>query len=192
LPDGSLIDADSQFVKTWRMRNDCTLEWPIGTSLRWVSGHRFTGDTEFPVPAIGAGQECDISAQFTAPSQPGRCVSYFRLCTPDGTQFGHRVWVDIVVANAPVAQQPVAATTNNNNPTAPVYPPSPSPSPTAPPAPAEPATPPAEPAYHVPPRFKLGVETLRSMGFVDDELSVALLERYNGDVEQALDNFLVK
>lgn len=31
-------------------------------------------------------------------SVPGRYVSYWRLCAPEGQRFGHRVWVDIQVS----------------------------------------------------------------------------------------------
>jgi len=34
-----------------------------------------------------------------APGKPGRYVSYWRLSTPDGTRFGQRVWVDVIVAS---------------------------------------------------------------------------------------------
>jgi len=34
-----------------------------------------------------------------APSKHGRYVSYWRLSTPDGTRFGQRVWVDVIVAS---------------------------------------------------------------------------------------------
>ena len=32
-----------------------------------------------------------------APAAPGKYVSYWRLVTPGGAQFGHRLWIDISV-----------------------------------------------------------------------------------------------
>ena len=31
-------------------------------------------------------------------------MGYWRLCTPDGQRFGHRVWVDVIVRDVPQAE----------------------------------------------------------------------------------------
>lgn len=47
---------------------------------------------------VAPGEETDITVGITAPSKPGRYVSYWRLSQTDGSRFGQRVWADIVVA----------------------------------------------------------------------------------------------
>merc|ERR1711991_882521 len=49
------------------------------------------------LPAVPPNAELDIAVDMRSPGKAGRFVSYWRLQTPDGIRFGHRMWVDIVV-----------------------------------------------------------------------------------------------
>lgn len=84
------------------MVNEGTQEWPQGTQLSFCGGdtlapHPYT--TTFAVPVTKPGKNAYVTADLQAPAKPGRYVSYFRLVTPSGTRFGHRVWCDILVEN---------------------------------------------------------------------------------------------
>merc|ERR1711871_1165030 len=49
-------------------------------------------------PAVASG-EVDVAADLIAPEEPGRYISYFRLCGPRGMRFGQRIWVMLIVAD---------------------------------------------------------------------------------------------
>lgn len=106
---GSIVYPSAKFTKVWRMRNEGTSAWPENTVLAFVGGDQLGAPEAVIVPAVIPGEEIDISVEMIAPSVPGRYVSYWRLCTPEGSRFGHRVWVDIIVRDQPQLQQPQPA-----------------------------------------------------------------------------------
>jgi len=111
VPDGSISQPGETFIKIWRMRNEGTTAWPDNTRLAFVGGDKLSSHEAVTVPSAQPGQEIEIAVDMIAPSQPGRYVSYWRLCLPDGSRFGHRVWVDIFVKSAtPAGTEPVAPT----------------------------------------------------------------------------------
>jgi hypothetical protein len=84
------------------MANEGNQEWPQGTQLMFCGGDMLSpssATTTFAVPVTKSGKNAYVTADLQAPSKPGRYVSYFRLVTPTGVRFGHRVWCDIVVEN---------------------------------------------------------------------------------------------
>lgn len=111
---GNTLAPSSKFLKTWRMRNEGSTAWSEGTILAFVGGDQLGAPESVAVPAVAVGGEVDISVAMIAPSVPGRYVSYWRLCGPEGARFGHRVWVDIQVSAdatplpVPSSPQPVA------------------------------------------------------------------------------------
>jgi len=109
VPDGSVSQPAETFIKIWRMRNEGTTAWPDNTRLAFVGGDKLSSQEAVTVPSAQPGQEIEIAVDMVAPSQPGRYVSYWRLCLPDGSRFGHRVWVDIFV-KAPAPTEPVVPT----------------------------------------------------------------------------------
>lgn len=100
--DGTVMPPSTHFIKTWKMRNSGTANWPCGTQLVWVGGHCLGHKESFTleqIPACGlpVGAEFDVTVGFSAPSKPGRYVSYWRLQCPSLRKFGQRVWVDFEV-----------------------------------------------------------------------------------------------
>lgn len=66
-----------------------------------VGGEPMGGPPEgIPLPPLAAGSDVDVSFQLVAPQKPGRVIGYWRAVSPDGTRFGHRLWVDVVVVPA--------------------------------------------------------------------------------------------
>eukprot|EP01111_Echinosteliopsis_oligospora_P002429 TRINITY_DN135_c0_g1_i1.p1 TRINITY_DN135_c0_g1~~TRINITY_DN135_c0_g1_i1.p1 ORF type:complete len:506 (-),score=152.06 TRINITY_DN135_c0_g1_i1:112-1629(-) len=101
VPDGSEIAPNTQFIKTWRIRNEGAT-WPKGCGLVFISrnGDRMGGPERVEVSANGPvenSQEIDVSVPLVSPESPGRYVGFWRLCSPEGKKFGQRVWVSIVV-----------------------------------------------------------------------------------------------
>ncbi|KAG0201492.1 hypothetical protein BGX28_005706 [Mortierella sp. GBA30] len=102
--DGTIIQAGSQFLKIWEMSNPGPSEWPKDTALQFVGGDRMFSDADiseksvcFKATLAKAGGSVCVTADLKAPSLPGRYVSYWRLVSPTGEPFGHRIWCDIVV-----------------------------------------------------------------------------------------------
>lgn len=102
--DGTVIQAGSQFLKIWELSNTGPSEWPVDTVLQYVGGDRMFTDSdvdvrnpEFKIVLAIVGESVCVTADLKAPALPGRYISYWRLVTPSGERFGHRVWCDIVV-----------------------------------------------------------------------------------------------
>jgi len=97
MPDGTEVAPSTLFLKIWKIRNDGENAWPINTKLAMVAGDKLSETDPILSDSVAPGQSVDIAVTMTAPSSPGRYVSYYRLTTPDGSRFGHRIWVDILV-----------------------------------------------------------------------------------------------
>ncbi|KAE9610096.1 putative PB1 domain, Zinc finger, ZZ-type, Next to BRCA1, central domain-containing protein [Lupinus albus] len=99
--DGTMMAPSTAFTKIWRIRNNGTLVWPIGTQLVWIGGDNFSDshlvDLQVPEEGIPVDKELDIAVDFIAPQLPGRYISYWRMASPSGQKFGQRVWVLIQV-----------------------------------------------------------------------------------------------
>ncbi|KAL2634087.1 hypothetical protein R1flu_005566 [Riccia fluitans] len=101
--DGTELSPLAKFTKIWRLRNSGTLSWPLDTKLVHVGGDELGNVDQVPVelPERGLlpGDEVDVSVDLVAPEKPGRYVSHWRLASPAGPKFGHRVWVLIQVVS---------------------------------------------------------------------------------------------
>lgn len=100
------------FSKIWRLRNEGSTAWPEGCRLVHVGACTLGASLHgVEVPPAAVGQFVDIKVDMVAPTETGRYVSYWRLITPSGVRFGHRVWADILVeapAATPAATPPQA------------------------------------------------------------------------------------
>lgn len=204
------LNPGQAFTKIWRMRNEGAAPWPEQTVLAFVGGDSLGALEAVVVPPVVANGEVDIAVDMTAPSVPGRYISYWRLCGPDGKRFGHRVWVDIIVPD----------TTKSPSPSAPsVVPPStvdvametvpefqipsfapeveapiveeryrPLPVPVPVPAPVAAPVPSSEAVLNITPYETESLTTLAEMGFSGDVLSV--LRRNKGDLLSTIRSLL--
>ncbi|CAG9329706.1 unnamed protein product [Blepharisma stoltei] len=93
--EGDKITANTNFIKVWRLRNEGKNPWPNGCKLVCINGD-FTG-RDIPLPPLMPGEEEDITANCTSPSEEGRYTSYWRAVDPEGSRFGQRVWITINV-----------------------------------------------------------------------------------------------
>ncbi|KAK3377901.1 hypothetical protein B0H63DRAFT_478317 [Podospora didyma] len=111
--DGTVFSPDHVFEQTWVLRNDGLASWPAGCSVKYVGGD-YMGHIDPNHPAatedlesssestichsvIGPGERFAFTVLLRTPQRSGRFVSNWRLTTPDGQKFGHRVWCDIIV-----------------------------------------------------------------------------------------------
>lgn len=113
IPDGITVRGDARFTQVWTLRNPGPLAWPAGCSVRFVGGDNMLNvdrQRPFSVMAMAEatessvigrevlpGEEVSFKVILKAPDREGRAISYWRLKTSDGTQFGHRLWCDINV-----------------------------------------------------------------------------------------------
>ncbi|XP_006647446.1 protein JOKA2 [Oryza brachyantha] len=118
--DGTLMAPSTPFTKIWRMHNNGSITWPLGTQLIWVGGDQFALQTsvplEIPVNGFPVDQEIDVAVDFVAPGRPGRYISYWRLASPSGQKFGQRVWVHIQVEDPSFVSNNRTAAINLNLP----------------------------------------------------------------------------
>ena len=99
--DGTEFAPGTEFTKIWRLRNSGSCAWPKATQLVHVGGDALGSvlgvDLVLPEEGLAPEGEAEVSVDLVAPEKPGRYVSHWRLVSPTGQKFGHRVWVLIQV-----------------------------------------------------------------------------------------------
>lgn len=114
--DGTTYPPNHVFEQTWVLKNEGTTAWPAGCSVKFVGGDYMghmdpshpaatsdlesTSESTVCYAALAPGQEFPFTVLLRTPSRAGRVVSNWRLTTKDGQRFGHRLWCDVVVAQA--------------------------------------------------------------------------------------------
>ena len=131
-PDGTRVQPGHLVSQSWTMRNAGNQAWPAGCAVYFVGGDDMRNlDTTAPSSVsamveatrstiLGAslqpGQTADFKVTLKAPKREGRVISYWRLKTPDGMPFGHKLWVDLSVAVSPAQTPKPAASPVNASP----------------------------------------------------------------------------
>jgi hypothetical protein len=100
IPDGTVIQAGKPFQKIWRIRNTGTTTWSAGYKLVFVKDTPMTSILNLPVSQVGPGEITDITVNLTAPLTPGKYQSTWRMCNPQGQNFGHELFAIIRVPSA--------------------------------------------------------------------------------------------
>jgi next-to-BRCA1 protein 1 len=99
--DGTEMAPGTPFTKIWRLRNSGKIPWAPQTKLVHVGGDElgnvFVVPLELPEHGLLPDQEVEAAVDLVAPEKAGRYVSHWRLASPAGPKFGHRVWVVIQV-----------------------------------------------------------------------------------------------
>lgn len=105
VPDNSILLPGQHFHKVWKFRNETHDQfWPSGTKLAYVSkyrGDQLSGPDEVMIPDEWhprPQQSIEVGVDLVAPTQPGIYAGWWRLTDPSGKRFGHRVRVQIRVA----------------------------------------------------------------------------------------------
>ena len=89
-PDGSEININKGFVKTWRLQNNGSCTWTSGYKLIFSNGDRMGAPDEVVLTGgtVAPGQTVDVSVNLTAPDTAGTYKGYFKLKSSDGEVFG--------------------------------------------------------------------------------------------------------
>ncbi|HHS98406.1 MAG TPA: hypothetical protein ENK08_11050, partial [Chloroflexi bacterium] len=90
IPDGTMMDPGTSFVKTWRVRVEEDCGGPFMAELIFDGGTDMGGPPSVPVTMPAEGNEVDVSVQLAAPQEPGTYRSYWRFRTQEGLVFGPR------------------------------------------------------------------------------------------------------
>lgn len=119
-PDGSEFAPNRLVAQSWTIRNPGPHAWPTGCAVYYVGGDDMRNlDTKRPssVSDVDSASHSNVlekslephqTAVFNvllkSPAREGRVISYWRLKTPQGKPFGHKLWVDITVVNKVVEE----------------------------------------------------------------------------------------
>jgi len=108
IPENTNLPPDTEFVKTWRFRNESNRPWPEA-KLQFVGksyNDRLTEQSSYDVGTLAPGQEKDISIRMKTPTLPGRYVSQWRLFDPvTNVKFGQRVCAQIDIIESASVQE---------------------------------------------------------------------------------------
>jgi next-to-BRCA1 protein 1 len=115
IKDESPIAANTTFIQGWVLRNPGPQAWPAGSSVRFVGGDNMLNiDTAHPSAEadmrkaaetnvlrydVLPGRTYTFTTVLKAPQRIGCAISYWRLKTPNGQAFGHRLWTHINVVD---------------------------------------------------------------------------------------------
>ncbi len=106
IPDYAKLAAGETFVKTWRLENNGTCNWPADTQVVFISGSQMGAPSSQSIgAAVAVGEERDISLTMKAPAEAGTFTGYWMLKIPDAGRFGigdagnQSFWVIIVVGS---------------------------------------------------------------------------------------------
>lgn len=115
--DGTIMPPNHVFEQTWVLRNEGSVAWPAGCSVKFVGGD-YMGHVDSAHPAgiselvsasestvcyapLAPGNEFPFTVLLRTPARAGQIISYWRLTTPEGFKFGHRLWCDVSVRMPP-------------------------------------------------------------------------------------------
>jgi hypothetical protein len=116
IPDGTLLDPNETFTKTWRLKNVGTCSWTPSYAVIFSSGDSMNGPaTQALAGNVNPGETVDISVDLTAPAADGSYKGYWKLRNAAGVHFS-QFYVDIKVKSP--TPTPTATATPTETPTA--------------------------------------------------------------------------
>lgn len=86
-PDGTILDPRTEFVKSWKVRNEGTCYWQ-GYQLVFLQGDNLGSASSYPLPEAEPGQIIEIAVPMTAPSAPGGYHGEWQFADASGQTFG--------------------------------------------------------------------------------------------------------
>jgi len=111
IPDGTVLAPNEIFTKTWKFQNTGSCDWGEDFLITFSSGEDMDGDDTEIDDEVAAGDTASISVSLIAPDDEGTYTGYWQLATDDGTLFGERVYVMIVVSDDASTSTPTTTAT---------------------------------------------------------------------------------
>lgn len=100
IPDGTILNPNQAFTKTWRLTNGGTCSWTPAYALTFSSGNSMSGPaTRALTGNVDPGQSVDLSVDLTAPAEAGEYTGYYKLRDASGVLFSN-FWVQIKVQDS--------------------------------------------------------------------------------------------
>lgn len=116
IPDGTVIQPNADFTKTWRLLNTGTCAWDSAYALVYVDRDLLGTTQSVAIEGrIVAGDTVDVSVPMKAPAAAGAYRTTWRMRNPAGELFGPRIFASIVV---PATPTPTPTNTATPTPTA--------------------------------------------------------------------------
>lgn len=99
IPDGTSINAGSEFLKTWRIKNTGTCAWKADYRLiyGYPAGGPFANASATVGKDVAPGETIDLSVTLKAPAAKGAYTGAWRMSNSAGIAFGEFVTVVINV-----------------------------------------------------------------------------------------------
>jgi hypothetical protein len=108
VPDNTRFEQGEEFVKTWRLRNSGTADWPADTVLVFATGADLGKTKEVKVGEVKSGDNVDINVEMIAPKENGRYRSTWELRTGGKAIRGGSAYVLIQVGEEAETPPPAA------------------------------------------------------------------------------------
>jgi Tol biopolymer transport system component len=106
----TVVSPNQPIHKTWRVKNTGNRIWGPDHKLVFIGGNQMGTPNEVNIPLTEPGGVADISIDITAPGASGTHRGEWRLRNSQGTFFGDKLWVQIVVPETNNPQPPNAST----------------------------------------------------------------------------------
>ncbi len=90
IADNSSVTVNTEFTKTWRLRNSGTCTWTSGYQLVFDHGDRMSAPEAAMLTSgtVPPGSTLDVSVTLKAPADAGTYQGFFKLRNPSGVLFG--------------------------------------------------------------------------------------------------------
>lgn len=88
IPDGTILNANTSFTKTWRLKNIGLCTWTADYTLIFDHGTSFSAPATVNLgSAVAPGQTIDLSVNLVTPATGGTYSGYFKLRSNSGVSF---------------------------------------------------------------------------------------------------------
>jgi hypothetical protein len=89
IPDNTVLDGGSSFIKTWKILNSGTCTWNTSYQLFYTSGNSFSALSVVNLPGtVAPGETVNISVHMVAPTALGTYQGYWEFRSDHGAVFG--------------------------------------------------------------------------------------------------------
>ena len=108
--DNTIVVPNQSIHKTWQVKNTGNRIWGPDHKLVFVGGNQMGAPSAVNIPLTEPGGVAEISIDIAAPDTGGTHRGEWRLRNPQGTFFGDKLWVQIVVPETNNPQPPNTST----------------------------------------------------------------------------------
>jgi hypothetical protein len=97
IPDGTVMTAGQEFIKTWKVKNIGSCTWTTGYNIAFAYGEKLGGQDTALTAEVLPNTEAEISLTLKAPPTVGTYKSFWHLANNNGSAFGPFLSVVILV-----------------------------------------------------------------------------------------------